>query len=131
FNHDYNAWQFNRQFFTQALLIPSYTQLTLVQSQKFLKETINCLNDFSDNNIEIGLRKWIFSYTMDLSLDLFIGKRGYSMDSYYSEITGKKSKFTDVSDKDKAYVDALLKYIDAFVFHLFFGSFAKSVPFLN
>src|SRR4051794_2585857 len=131
FNHDYNAWQFNRQFFTQALLTPSFSQFSLVQSQKFLQETINCWNDLSDNNIEFGLRKWMFSFMMDLSLDLFIGKRGYSMDNYYSELTGKKSKFTDVSDKDKSYVDALLKYIDSFVFHLFFGSFAKYVPFLN
>ena len=53
------------------------------------------------------------------------------MDNYYSELTGKTSKFTNVSDKDKAYVDSLLKYIEAYVFHLFLGSFAKYVPILS
>ena len=72
----------------------------------------------------------MFSFTTDLSLDLFIGRRGYAMDNYYSELTGKTSIFTNVSDKDRAYVDSLLKYIEAYVFHLFLGSFAKYSMFL-
>ena len=113
------------------MLTPTFSQLSLVQTQKFLKEVINCWNDFSDNNIEIGLRKWVFSFTTDLSLDLFIGRRVYAMDNYYSELTGKTSKFTNVSYKDRAHVDSFLKYIEAYVFHLFLVSFAKYVPILS
>ncbi|RIA84366.1 cytochrome P450 [Glomus cerebriforme] len=121
FNHDYNSWQFNRQFFTQVMLTPSFSQLSLSQSQDFLKVIINYLNDISDKNITFDLRKWMFSFMTDTLLDLFTGKRGISTNIYYSELINKKTI-------DDEYVELLMKYVDGYTFHLFFGTFAKYIP---
>jgi cytochrome P450 len=128
FNHDYDSWQFNRQFFTQAMLTPSFCQLSLSQSQNFINDLItNYWNNMSDNNIIFDLRKWMFCYLTDISLDLFVGKRCLAINDYYSELINDNNNNNN-NKKDSEYVELLLKYVDGYLFHLFFGAYAKYIP---
>ncbi|GBC32294.2 cytochrome P450 [Rhizophagus irregularis DAOM 181602=DAOM 197198] len=133
FNHNFKSWQFNRQFFNQAMLTPSFSHLSLSQTQIFIKEITNYWNNISENNINFDLRKWMFSFMTDLLLDLFIGKRSHSINKYYSELINDNN-LDDDNNKDKdddksvGYAELLLKYVDGYTFHLFFGAYAKYIP---
>ncbi|PKC06793.1 cytochrome P450 [Rhizophagus irregularis] len=69
----------------------------------------------------------------DLLLDLFIGKRSHSINKYYSELINDNN-LDDDNNKDKdddksvGYAELLLKYVDGYTFHLFFGAYAKYIP---
>ncbi|GBC05118.1 hypothetical protein RclHR1_06040009 [Rhizophagus clarus] len=127
FNHDPNLWQFNRQFFIQAMLTPSFGHLCLSQTQIFIKEITNYWNYISDNNINFDLRKWMFCFMTDILLDLSIGKRCFALNNYYSELINVNDKGKS-NNKDVEYVELLMKYADGYVFHLFFGAYAKYLP---
>ena len=89
FNHDYKSWSFNRHFFTQVMLTPSFTQICLNKTRQLAQEMTNRFNFMSENDVEFDLSKWIYCFMADVLFEVFVGRKGHASDNHYSNSTGQ------------------------------------------
>jgi len=86
----------------------------------------NRFNYMSENDVEFDLSKWIYCFMADVLFEVFVGRKGHASDNHYSNLTGQKPSGS--YDKDKLYIEYLIKYKAGYVFYLLYGTFAKYVP---
>ncbi|CAG8852023.1 29879_t:CDS:1, partial [Racocetra persica] len=59
FNNNFKSWRFNRQFFIQAILTPSFKNDAVLWSYKLFEELESYWQSIARNNIKIGgAREW-------------------------------------------------------------------------
>ncbi|RGB39852.1 hypothetical protein C1646_753977 [Rhizophagus diaphanus] len=85
FNNNFKSWIFNRQFFSQAILSP-----------KFTDEVIDCTNKLFDE-LESYWNK-LFLKKLLKKIDLLTGEKSYSMAAYFTTLGDEKSQSAMIND---------------------------------
>ncbi|KAF0526942.1 cytochrome P450 [Gigaspora margarita] len=98
FNNDLKNWRFNRQFFTQAILTPSFKNDAVFWSCKLFEEletywksiANNISSDEREWTLEVDFSQWFHRFSYDMIVTLTTGERSYSMASYYNSLNTNK-----------------------------------------
>ncbi|RIB12755.1 cytochrome P450 [Gigaspora rosea] len=98
FNNDLKNWRFNHQFFTQAILTPSFKNDAVLWSCKLFEELENYWKSIANNissdehecTLEVDFSQWFHRFSYDMIVTLITGERSYSMASYYNSISTNK-----------------------------------------
>ncbi|CAG8678314.1 267_t:CDS:2, partial [Cetraspora pellucida] len=138
-NHDVNSWKFNRHFFNQAILSPSFNHEIVEWADKLFPEFDNYLkslanlslsgDNLQDNNnwsLEIDLATWIRRFTNDMFVVLITGERSYSMASYYNTLSPIKVSRSDtlIEDSEK-FIQSVGDHLMGLTFFIYLGSFYR------
>ncbi|GBC01273.1 hypothetical protein RclHR1_04120003 [Rhizophagus clarus] len=139
-NENYKSWKYNRQFFTQAILSPKFTneaiywtnklfdELEVYWNKLYLKEEI-----IKENKNKMDFTAWVNQYTNDMIIKLLTGERSYSMAAYFDTLSDEKSDHPPaiVNDSVKL-VKALRKHLLGFIMFVFVPPFFRHyVPFFK
>src|ERR1700722_11122547 len=118
-DHNIKSWRYNRQFFTQAILTPKFTQETLDWTNKLFNELENYWNKLylkeeiiKENKNVLDFSAWLNRYTNDMIIALTTGERSFTMAGYFN-IQGDEK-----ADHPPAIVDDSEKFVRAFRKHI-------------
>ncbi|GBB92030.1 hypothetical protein RclHR1_19550002 [Rhizophagus clarus] len=140
FNDNYKSWMFNRQFFSQAILSPKFTDEAIDWTNKlfnelesywdrlFLKKEI-----IKENKNILDLSGWFNNYANDITIKLLTGERSYSMAAYFDTFGDEKSDHPSAIINDSVkFVKALHKQLLSFQYFLLVPSFLRNyIPFFK
>ncbi|RIA99561.1 cytochrome P450 [Glomus cerebriforme] len=91
-NCDINIWKYNRHFFNQAILSPSFNNKSIELTHKLWYDMEKYLNHLNDENIMIDLSSWMHRYSTDMIVEIITGRRSYSLPIYYNTLSKKENK---------------------------------------
>ncbi|GBB86620.1 hypothetical protein RclHR1_01300005 [Rhizophagus clarus] len=110
-NYNYNSWKYNRTFFSQAILAPSFANETLNQGHQLFYEMENFWKKIGYDT-PTDYSTWMQCFTNDMIMVLTTGNRLYSLPSYFNRISEKKSNVSPASIEDsEAFIKSLRMFI--------------------
>ncbi|CAG8675242.1 13119_t:CDS:2 [Cetraspora pellucida] len=141
-NHDVKLWRFNRHFFNQAVLAPSFNYEVVEWANKlfpelegYWKSLVNS-DSYDDNlqnnwTLEIDLATWIRRFTNDMIVVLLTGERSYSMASYYnSQSPVKVLRSNPLIQDSERFIKGAGDHLMGLTLFMYLGSFFRHhVPF--
>jgi cytochrome P450 len=135
FNNNLKSWKYNRQFFSQAILSPKFTQEAIDCTNKLFNDLENYWNKLylqkgiKEKN-KLDFSKWLNHYTNDVIITLLTGKRSCSMAAYFNTLSDEPS--TMILNDSVELVDALRKHLFSVFSFLATSSFLRHyVPFFK
>ncbi|PKY17697.1 cytochrome P450, partial [Rhizophagus irregularis] len=139
-NQDLKSWKYNRQFFSQAILSPKFTNEAIDWTNKLFNELEGYWNKLflkeeiiKESENKLDLTAWFNQYTNDMIIKLLTGERSYSMAAYFDTLSDEKSDHPSaiVNDSVKL-VQAFRKHLLGFVLFINVSSFLRHyVPFFK
>ncbi|RGB40801.1 cytochrome P450 [Rhizophagus diaphanus] len=106
-NYNYSSWKYNRTFFSQAILTPSFANEALNQGHQLFYEMENYWKEIGPDT-PTDYSAWMQRFTNDMIIVLTTGKRIYSLPSYFNTISEKKSDVPPASIEDsEAFIKSL------------------------
>ncbi|CAI2173406.1 18583_t:CDS:2 [Funneliformis geosporum] len=118
-NHKINSWKYNRKFFTQAILSPSFADEALDWSHKLFYEMEDYWKGIGFDT-PTDYSAWMHRFTNDMIVVLITGKRIYSLPYYYNTLSEKKSDIpiTLIEDSEK-FIESIQMFTIGFAFFIF------------
>jgi cytochrome P450 len=106
-NNNYNSWKYNRTFFSQAILTPSFANEALNQGHQLFYEMESYWKEIGSDT-PTDYAAWMQRFTNDMIIVLTTGNRIYSLPSYFNTISEKKSNVPPASIEDsEAFIKSL------------------------
>ncbi|RIB08055.1 cytochrome P450 [Gigaspora rosea] len=142
-NHNIKSWRFNRQFFDQAILSPSFNYEAvewinnLVQELEGYWKSLANLNlsqdDKNEWSLEIDIAKWIHRFTCDMVSIVITGERCYSMTSYYNiHSTLKVTRSDTVIEDSERFIQGINEFFLKAIYFTYLGPFLRNnLPFIK
>ncbi|CAG8669572.1 10366_t:CDS:2 [Rhizophagus irregularis] len=138
FNENYKSWNYNKQFFTEALST-KFIDASIIPINQIYEELCGYWESLgkqnaskkknNDNNnwtLETDFSAWFHGFTNDVTSILSTGKRTYSITSYYNTLSINKSEVPDALVEDgNNFVNALLKFLESLLFFSFYSPFTR------
>jgi len=122
-NNNFSSWRYNRTFFSQAILAPSFANEALNRGHQLFQEMEGYWKEIGPDT-PIDYSAWIHRFANDMIVVLTTGNRIYSLPSYYNTISGKKADVLPASIEDS---EAFIKSIRTFFFGNAFFFFVPAV----
>ncbi|EXX70431.1 hypothetical protein RirG_087510 [Rhizophagus irregularis DAOM 197198w] len=137
FNNNFKSWVFNRQFFSQAILSPKFTDEAIDWINKLFDELESYWNKLfleeiiKENKVQLDFSGWFNNFTNDIIISLLTGEKYYSMAAYFTTLSDEKSQSAMINDSVKL-AQALRKQLLGVSFFLFIPSFLRNyIPFFK
>ncbi|CAB5392812.1 unnamed protein product [Rhizophagus irregularis] len=103
------SWKFNRQFFTQAMLTPSFNHQAIEWTYELWKEMEIYWNKIGENQ-ELDLGKWMHRFTNEIIFNIATGVKNNSVAAFYYTVVDPESiKTLDKTEQAK------MEYSEEFV----------------
>ncbi|RIB30216.1 cytochrome P450 [Gigaspora rosea] len=144
-NHDIKSWRFNRQFFDNAVLKPSFNNEAvewsniLTQELEKYWESLGKLSLSNDNlqdhewSLETDITKWAHRFACDMITIVITGERSYSMASHHNAFNPVKITHSDtvIEDSEK-FIQGFKNHLAGFILFLYFNPFLRHyAPFVK
>ncbi|CAB5195392.1 unnamed protein product [Rhizophagus irregularis] len=134
-NIDPKSWKYNRQFFTQAMMTPSFNYQAVEWTNELWSEMESYWNKLGENH-ELDLIKWMHRFTNDMIFKISIGERNNSITSYYHTLVPESN---DLDKKEKGKINESENFIQSFellirgaIYFFYFNKFMRHyVPFIR
>ncbi|PKC66473.1 cytochrome P450 [Rhizophagus irregularis] len=139
-NHNLKSWRFNRQFFTQAILSPKFSQEAIVMTNKMFLE----MEDYWDrlylkeevikkNKNVLDVASWLSRFTNDVIVALTTGERSYTMAGYFNDQGEEKTDHPPAIVEDsERFVKSLRSHFDSLIMFMFVNPFIRHyIPFFK
>nr|CAG8532966.1 9936_t:CDS:10 [Entrophospora candida] len=113
-NNDLQTWKFNRQFFSQAIMTPSFS----IAANKWTNEMFEEMEkywmdlkkpDDSEDAVIIDMAAWMRRFTNDLISVLTTGKRTYTISFHYHKL--KNVKLSEEMIESEKFVTSLNDFV--------------------
>ncbi|CAG8822233.1 24744_t:CDS:2, partial [Racocetra persica] len=136
-NHVYKSWKYNKQFFIQALMVPSFMHTAINSTNKLFEElrkywqSLGMQNASNNNNndnwiLETDFSEWFHAFTNDIISIITTGERTYSIASYYNTQSTVKSEYPDALVEDgNEFVKSLIKHVESLILFTLAGPFLR------
>ncbi|EXX51654.1 C-22 sterol desaturase [Rhizophagus irregularis DAOM 197198w] len=135
-NQDYKSWRYNRNFFSQAILSPKFSDEAINWTNKLFNELENYwdklyINIKERNNTiiikENNISTWFNLFTNDMIIALLTGERSFTMAGYFNEISDdeKAERPSALVDETVKFVHAIRKYILGLLMFQFVSPFLR------
>jgi hypothetical protein len=134
-NNVHKSWRYNRQFFTQAMMIPSFNHQAVEWTNELCNEMESYWNNLGEN-YEIDLMKWMHRFSNEMIFRISTGIKNNSVASYYHTLVPVND---DLSEKEREKLKETENLIQSFEIFLrgssyfyFFNKFIRHyVPFIR
>ncbi|CAB4395418.1 unnamed protein product [Rhizophagus irregularis] len=139
-NHNLKSWRYNRQFFTQAILAPKFTNEAIDWTNKLFNELEGYWNKLylkeeiiKENKNVLDFSAWLNRYTNDMIIALTTGERSYTMAGYFNIQGEEKAEHPlAIVDDSEKFVRAFRKHILNVAIFVFLPSFVRHyIPFVK
>ena len=84
-NNDHKSWKYNRQFFSQAMMTPSFNYQAIEWMTELWNEMESYWNELGENH-ELNLKKWMHRFTNEIIFRISTGVKNNSVASHYKMI---------------------------------------------
>ena len=117
-NVDLESWKYNRQFFTRAMMTPSFNYQAVEWTNELLEEMESYWNNLGENR-ELDLTKWMHRFTADMIFKISTGIKNNAVASYYNTLLLEDDNDNNsLTEEDKEKVresERLNNSIDTFI----------------
>ncbi|GBC07861.1 hypothetical protein RclHR1_07730014 [Rhizophagus clarus] len=136
-NNDLKSWKYKRQFYSQAMMTPSFNYQAIEWTNELWNEMETCWNNLGEN-YELDLIKWMYRFTNEIIFRISTGVKNDSVTSYYKKITLENNNIT-LNEKEIGKIEEsekFIKSIDTFlkgiIYFVIFNKFMRHyVPFIR
>ncbi|RIA80010.1 cytochrome P450 [Glomus cerebriforme] len=136
-NNNFKSWKYNRQFFTQAMMTPSFNYQAIEWTNELWNEVETYWSDLGENH-ELDLSKWMRRFTNEMIFRISTGVKSNVVASYYKEILLKNNSIS-LNEEEKRKIEESEKFIQSIeiflrgIMHfLIFNKFVRDyVPFIR
>ncbi|GBC04538.1 hypothetical protein RclHR1_05720011 [Rhizophagus clarus] len=134
-NNDPKSWKYNRQFFTQAMMTPSFNHQAINWTNELWLEMESYWNNLGENR-ELDLLKWMHRFTNEMIFRISTGVKSNGIYAYYNTLIPKNNKLSD-EEKEKIkesedFIQSLELLLRGTVYFFILNRFMRHyVPFIN
>ncbi|CAB4376303.1 unnamed protein product [Rhizophagus irregularis] len=131
------SWKFNRQFFTQAMLTPSFNHQAIEWTYELWKEMEIYWNKIGENQ-ELDLGKWMHRFTNEIIFNIATGVKNNSVAAFYYTVVDPESiKTLDKTEQAKMeyseeFVQSIETYMSGVGYFFVLNKFIRNnIPFFR
>ncbi|GET03022.1 cytochrome P450 [Rhizophagus clarus] len=136
FNNDYESWRYNRQFFTQALMNPSFNHQAIEWTNELCNEMESYWNNLEEDH-ELDLLKWMRRFTNEMIFKIATGTKNESIASYYNTLINNNKNSLNKKENEKLkesnnFVESIEIYMGGIIYFYVFNKFIRqNFPFIR
>ncbi|GBC04536.1 hypothetical protein RclHR1_05720009 [Rhizophagus clarus] len=134
-NIDPKSWKYNRQFFNQAMMTPSFNYQAVEWTNELWCEMESYWNKLGENH-ELDLIKWMHRFSNDMIFRISTGERNNCITSYYYTLVPESDNLNE-KEKEKVkesekFIQSLEMLIRGAIYFFYFNRFMRHyVPFIR
>ncbi|CAB4383269.1 unnamed protein product [Rhizophagus irregularis] len=135
-NIDPKSWKYNRRFFTQAMMTPSFNNQAVEWANELWIEMESYWNELGENH-ELDLTKWMQRFSNEMIFKISTGVKNNCMDSYYYHTFVLESNDLDEKEKEKIkesenFIQSIETFMRGAFYFFYFNRFMRHyVPFIR
>ncbi|PKK60243.1 cytochrome P450 [Rhizophagus irregularis] len=99
-NNEFKSWKFNRQFFSQAMMTPSFNHQAIEWTIELWEQMESHWKSLGDNH-ELDLSKWMHRFTNDMIFRVSTGVKNDAVTSYYHTLLEDNNQSLSEKEKEK------------------------------
>ncbi|POG70192.1 cytochrome P450 [Rhizophagus irregularis DAOM 181602=DAOM 197198] len=99
FNNDLQSWKYNRQFFSQAMMSPSFNYQALKWTNELWNEMESYWNNLGEDH-ELDLIKWLRRFANEMIFRISTGVKNDAIASYYNIIILNNNNNNSLNEKE-------------------------------
>ncbi|GBB96544.1 hypothetical protein RclHR1_02780007 [Rhizophagus clarus] len=133
FNNNYESWRYNRQFFTQALMSPSFNHQAIEWTNELCNEMESCWDNLGEDH-ELDLIKWMRRFTNEMIFKIATGTKNDAISSYYKTLINdnKNSLSNEKLKESDNFVESIETYVEGIIYFFIFNKFVRqNFPFIR
>jgi cytochrome P450 len=136
-NNDFKSWKFNRQFFTQAMLTPSFNYQAIEWTNELWQELETYWNEIGETRV-LDLSKWMHRFTNEIIFKISTGVKNNALAAYYHIVINPKS-FNTLNENEQEkmnysedFVRSIETYMTGVGYFFVLSKFMRNnIPFLR
>lgn len=133
-NNDLQTWKFNRQFFSQAIMTPSFSIAANKWTNEMFEEMAKYWMDLkkpddSEDVVIIDMTAWMRRFTNDLISLLTTGKRTYTIPFHYHKL--KNVKLSEEMIDSEKFVTSLNDFVKESGILILVPKFLRFLPIIR
>ncbi|GBC04540.1 hypothetical protein RclHR1_05720013 [Rhizophagus clarus] len=125
-NVDPKSWKYNRQFFIQAMMIPSFNNQSINWTNELWLEMESYWNG---ENHELDLLKWMHRFTNEMIFRISTGVKSNGVYAYYHTLIPKNNKLSEEEKERNKESEDLIQSLEmllrGFVYFFVLNSFMR------
>jgi hypothetical protein len=133
-NNDHKSWKYNRQFFSQAMMSPSFNQQSIERTNELWNEMESYWNKLGED-YELDLIKWILRFANEIIYIISTGKKNNAVTSYYYSLIPENNlneKEKEEIRESENFVHSIEILINGMIYFVIFNKFMRHyVPFIR
>uniref|UniRef100_A0A1D1XKH2 Putative cytochrome P450 4d20 n=1 Tax=Anthurium amnicola TaxID=1678845 RepID=A0A1D1XKH2_9ARAE len=137
-NNDPKSWRYNRQFFSQALMTPSFNYQAIEWTNELWNEMESYWNDLGENH-ELNLIKWMHRFTNEIIFRISTGVKNNCVASHYKMILLENNKKFSIDEKEmkkvkesEKFIESIEIYMNGVMYFLIYNNFMRHYfPFIR
>jgi hypothetical protein len=134
-NNERESWKYNRQFFTQAMMTPSFNYQAIEWSNELWGKMESHWNKLGEDQ-ELDLAKWMHRFTTDITFRIATGLKNDSLTSYYNTFILKNNDDDSLNEKEieesEQLINSLTKFISGVNYFLIYNKLVRHyIPFIR
>jgi hypothetical protein len=138
FNNDYKSWRYNRQFFSQGMMTPSFNYQAIKLTDELWNEMEVYWNNLGEDH-ELDLIKWIRRFTNEMIFRISTGVKSNAIASYYNKIILENKDNNSLNEKEieklketDTFVESIETYMEGILTFFAFNKFTRrNLPFFR
>jgi hypothetical protein len=138
FNNDYKSWRYNRQFFSQGMMTPSFNYQAIKWTNELCNEMEVYWNNLGEDH-ELDLIKWMRRFTNEIIFRIATGVKNNAIASYYNKIILENKHNNSLNEKEieklndtDDFVELIETYIEGVLYFFAFNKFTRhNLPFIR
>jgi hypothetical protein len=133
FNNEHKSWKYNRQFFSQAMMTPSFNYQAIEWTNELWNELESYWNNLGENH-ELDLIKWMRRFTNEMIFKVATGTKNDAIASYYNMIINKNinEKENEKLKESKHFIESIETYLEGLFYFFAFSKFIRdNLPFIR
>ncbi|CAG8580144.1 7847_t:CDS:2, partial [Acaulospora colombiana] len=127
FNISYNDWQYNRKFFSKALLSPSFPKHAVAAVQTGFVEMCGYWDQLGEESV-IDFSIWMRRYFMDIIAITSSSKSTYALASFYNQVNKKANVIIPSPGESEKFINAIDFVKVILEWFIFFPAYIRNFP---
>jgi len=133
FNSELKTWKCNRQFFTKAMMTPSFNYQAIEWTNELWEKMESYWNNLGEDK-ELDLTKWMRRFTTDIIFRITTGVKNDCLTSYYNTFILENNDPLNEKENDESenLIHSLNKYLSGVSYYFIFNRFMRHyVPYVR
>ncbi|RGB26450.1 cytochrome P450 [Rhizophagus diaphanus] len=137
FNNDLKSWKYNRQFFSQAIMTPSFNYQAIEWTNDLWNEMDSYWNKLGED-YELDLIKWMRRFTNEMIFKISTGTKNDAIASYYNMLinnnnnNNNNNSLNEKLNESKNFIESIETYLAGMFYFFAFNKFSRNyIPFIR